>query len=151
MEFKQSHQAFRKEKLINLSSEVCGVNPLDAPKARCPRCGELGKRVTMETIKNIVKSDRLPSTLEDYFLCVSVKCDVIYFGQQTLYKDDIKVKVWFKEKGLSVPVCYCKDVTKADIIEHISERRCCDDIKDIQEHTEANTGKECLIKNPAGT
>ena len=87
----------------------------------------------------------------NYHLYLSDKCDVIYYGQQTFNKDDIKVKVWFKEKGLSVPVCYCKNVTKADIFEHIAELKCCNDIKDIQEHTEANTGKECLTKNPAET
>jgi hypothetical protein len=29
--------------------------------------------------------------------------------------------------------------------------RCCDSLKDIQKHTGANTGKECLTQNPGGT
>lgn len=136
---------------MNLVSEVCGANPLDLQAEICPVCGEPGKKVRIETLKNIVKADRLPTTLEGYCLCLSNKCDVIYFGQQILYKDDVKVKVWFKEEDSSVPVCYCKDVTEADIFEHIAKRGCCIDIKDIQKHTGANTGKECLTKNPAGT
>jgi len=49
------------------------------------------------------------------------------------------------------PYMLLKGVTEADIIEHIAIRGCCRDIKDIQDHTGANTGKECLTKNPAGT
>ena len=136
---------------MDLSSVICGANPLDAHASQCPICGKPGKKVRIETIKNIIKNDRLPTTLEGYCLCLFNKCDVIYFGQQVFYKDDVKVKIWFKERDSSVPVCYCKDVTEVDIIEHIAERRCCKDIKDIQEHTGANTGKECLTQNPAGT
>ena len=54
---------------------------------------------------------------------------------------------------MSVPtiVCYCKDVTEAEIIEHIAVNQCCTTIEDIQIHTGANTGNQCRIKNPAGT
>ncbi|MDD4803329.1 MAG: (2Fe-2S)-binding protein [Syntrophomonas sp.] len=132
-------------------SDVCGTNPLDQQAQRCPICGEQGKKVRIETLENIIKADRLPITLEGYFLCLANKCNVIYFGQQIFYKDDVKVKVWFKEEESSVPVCYCTDVTGADIFEHIAIRKCCTDIEDIQKHTGANTGRECLTKNPAGT
>jgi len=136
---------------LSTSTLVCGANPLDAAAPRCPACGKPGKRVRPETVKNMLKGDRLPAMLEEYSLCLSKDCDVVYFGQQVFYKGDLEFKVWFKEDDPSVPVCYCKGVTEADIVEHISIRRCCKDIKDIQEHTGANTGKECLIKNPAGT
>lgn len=131
--------------------ELCGADLPDPQVQRCPVCSEPGKKVRIETLINIIKADRLPATLEGYFLCLSNKCDVIYFGQQILYKDDVKVKVWFKEEESSVPVCYCMDVTQADIIEHIAVRGCCTDIEDIQKHTGANTGKDCSTKNPTGT
>lgn len=90
--------------------------------------------------------------MEGFSLCLSKDCGVVYFGKQIFYKPDVKVKLWFKEeKDSSVPVCYCKGVAKEEIIDHIVIRRCCEDLKDIQEHTGANTGKECLAKNPAGT
>ncbi|MCL6635042.1 MAG: (2Fe-2S)-binding protein [Peptococcaceae bacterium] len=130
---------------------VCGANPLDTASPHCPACGGPGKAVRPETVKSMIKDDRLPAVLEEYSLCLSKDCGVVYFGQQVFYKGDLEVRVWFKEDDPSVPVCYCKGVTEADIVEHISVRRCCRDIKDIQEHTGANTGKECLIKNPAGT
>ncbi len=64
-------------------------------------------------------------------------------------KDNLTVKVWFKEKTSQVPVCYCKNVTEQDISDHILHK-CCNTLKDIQNHTGANTGKECLTKNPTG-
>lgn len=50
----------------------------------------------------------------------------------------------------SAIVCYCKNVTEADIIEHVAVRKCCSTIEDIQTHTGANTGTQCHEKNPAG-
>lgn len=47
-------------------------------------------------------------------------------------------------------VCYCKNVTEEEIIEHVAVRKCCSSLEDIQRHTGANTGTECHIKNPAG-
>ena len=136
---------------MNISSVVCGVSQLDEDLLRCPVCNKPGKKMMPKTLKNMLKDDRLPNILEDYCLCLSKDCDAVYFGQQVFFKDDVKVKVWFKENDPSVPVCYCKNVTEVDIIEHIVVTKCCGNLKDIQEHTGANTGKECLIKNPAGT
>ena len=129
---------------------VCGANPLDST-ARCPVCNGRGKTVRPETVESIVKEDRVPERLEGYALCLTKDCDVVYFGQNIFGKKDVKVKIWFKETDNPVMICYCSGVTDGDIIEHIAIRRCCDDIKDIQRHTGANTGKECLTKNPAGT
>ena len=83
---------------MNSVFEICGANPLDTQTAQCPVCGESGKKVRIETLQNIIKDNLVPTTLEGYCLCLSNKCAVIYFGQQVFYKDDIKVKVWFKEK-----------------------------------------------------
>lgn len=48
-------------------------------------------------------------------------------------------------------VCYCKNVTEQDIIDHVAVLRCCSTLTDIQAHTGANTGWECGEKNPGGT
>lgn len=47
-------------------------------------------------------------------------------------------------------VCYCKNVTEAEVIEHVAIKKCCSTMEDIQKHTGANTGSECAIKNPSG-
>lgn len=48
-------------------------------------------------------------------------------------------------------VCYCKNVTEQDIVEHVAVWGCCSTLADIQAHTGANTGTECSKKNPGGT
>lgn len=123
----------------------------DIDTSRCPLCNEIGKKVRAETINNLVNEKLLPAQNEDYYLCPASECEVVYFGQHIYYKDDVKLKVWFKEQDPTVPVCYCKGITTADIFEHVAVRSCCKNIKDIQLHTGANTGSECLTKNPAGT
>ncbi|KJS10608.1 MAG: (2Fe-2S)-binding protein [Peptococcaceae bacterium BRH_c8a] len=137
---------------MDTSTVVCGANHLDVNALTCPVCGKPGKEVRSETIKNIVKEECLPTVNEGFFLCLSKDCKVIYFGNQIYFKPDVKVKVWFKEEdNPSVPLCYCKNVSKEDICNHIAFQKCCSDLKNIQEHTGATTGKECLTKNPAGT
>lgn len=136
---------------MNVPVTVCGANSQDSSTARCPVCSTPGKKVKPETVKNILKEEKIPDVLEGYNLCLSKECDVVYFGQQLFGKNDVKVRIWYKETTHPIPICYCKNVTEKDIIDHIVAQGCCEDLKDIQEHTGANTGKECLIKNPAGT
>lgn len=102
-------------------------------------------------MKSIVKAERLPLVLGDYHLCLSSDCDVVYYGDQVFHKNDVRVRVWFKEKEEPITVCYCKNITENEIFEHIAIRGCCKDLKDIQEHTGANTGNQCLTMNPSGT
>lgn len=47
-------------------------------------------------------------------------------------------------------ICYCKQVTETEILEHVTVRKCCSTLEDIQAHTGANTGNQCRQKNPAG-
>ena len=47
-------------------------------------------------------------------------------------------------------VCYCKNVTEEELIDHVAIRRCCSSIEDIQRHTGANTGDRCAVMNPSG-
>ncbi|SHE39298.1 BFD-like [2Fe-2S] binding domain-containing protein [Desulforamulus putei DSM 12395] len=130
---------------------VCGGTPLEAGAVLCPVCGSGSKPMRHETLQSLIKEDRLPHLLEGYSMCLNQNCPVVYFGREIFYKDDVKVKVWFKETDPTVPVCYCKNVSTKDIIDHVRIKNCCHNLRDIQEHTGANSGKECLIKNPAGT
>lgn len=136
---------------MSISNIICGTEPIDVEKApRCPVCGTSGKGVKPETVKSIVKEEKKSEIMEGYALCLSPECDVVYFGQEIIRREDVRVKVWFKEKESPVPVCYCRNVTDEEIVNHIVSG-CCKDINDIQRHTGANTGKECVTKNPAGT
>jgi len=135
---------------LKRATTVCGAETLSETAPRCPICSTPGKAVKPETVRSMLKEDRLPDALDGYTLCLSQNCDVVYFGSHIFRKDDVKVKVWFKETDPSRPICYCAGVSEKDILDHILQG-CCKDIKDIQQHTVANTGKQCLTKNPAGT
>lgn len=94
---------------MNAPVTVCGVNTLDTTTAaRCPVCSTPGKKVRPETVKNLLKNDKIPNLLEGYSLCLSRECDVVYFGQQIFRKKDVKVRVWYKVTEHPIPVCYCK-------------------------------------------
>lgn len=123
-----------------------GTNELSGRK--CPVCNESGQKVASATVKSLVSCGFVEN---DYSICLNPKCNVVYFSPNKIYdKKDLTVKAWFKENTSPVPICYCKSVTDQDIIDHIVIRKCCSSLKDIQKHTGANTGKQCLIKNPTG-
>lgn len=131
------------------TDSVCGVDPM-AITARCPVCSTAGKPVRSATLKNLVKESHQLGSSEGFYLCLSETCKVAYFGPEILNTDALKVKIWFKETDPEVPVCYCKDVSTKDIMDHLTVMDCCHNLQDIQHHIGANMGKECLIKNPAG-
>ena len=136
---------------MEMTTSVCGAESLNVASAPlCPVCGTPGKKVKPETVQGLVKKEKLPVIMENYALCLSAACDVVYSGHSILRKGDVKVPVWFKETDPSRPICYCAGVTERVILDHIF-RGCWKDLKDIQQHTGANTVKECLTKNPAGT
>ncbi|ABO49101.1 conserved hypothetical protein [Desulforamulus reducens MI-1] len=130
---------------------ICGSKTLLSKAALCPKCGGRGKGMRSDTLRHMIQNHRIPKVLEGYQLCLNPDCSVVYFGSEVFTKEDLMTRVWFKETDPDVPVCYCKEVTTGDILEHIVQRGCCQNLQDIQNHTGANTGKECLTKNPAGT
>lgn len=128
----------------------CGNEPVDNG-AQCPICRGPGERVPEITVKSLVR-DYCGHGVPDgrYHLCLSPDCPVVYFGPIVYSKSDLKVRVWFKEKKSPVTVCYCRGVTDQEIIKHVAERKCCCTFEEVQAHTGANTGRECLTKNPSG-
>ncbi|KLU58737.1 BFD-like [2Fe-2S] binding domain protein [Peptococcaceae bacterium CEB3] len=121
--------------------------------AGCPRCGAPAQRVRKVTVAHQMLPDiELPGDDEQYFLCRNPKCEVAYFqAEGRVYTQDrLKNKIWFKEITSPVPICYCLNVTEEEILHHVAEVQCCSTLEDIQKHTGANTGHECLTKNPAG-
>ncbi|MGI9860288.1 (2Fe-2S)-binding protein [Moorella naiadis] len=133
-------------------SEVCRSEQKQSRKP-CPACGRTGKGVagiTVASLLNAEAQEKLQAT--NYNLCLSPECQVVYYGDDgsIFTKDMVRVPVWFKEQSPRF-ICYCKNVIDKEILHHIVTRQCCHNLKDIQKHTGANTGHECLTKNPAGT
>ena len=130
---------------------ICGADALCREEGgACPRCRRPGLPVKSVTVFSLAKEEKLPLPEGEYYLCVTPECPVAYYGEPAVLEEkDLRVPVWFKEHEGPVPVCYCAGVTDAEILAHI-ERGCCSSLADIQKHTGANTGGQCLTKNPAG-
>ena len=120
----------------------------------CPICGNIGQRVKEITVDYQVKNKNdLSIDGEQFFLCRTPECEAGYYSQdgKVIRQEQLKNKIWFKENISSpIPICYCANVMEEEILYHIDEAQCCSTLDDIKRHTGANTGCECITKNPAG-
>jgi len=127
--------------IINLNSEIIPA---------CPICHGVGQKVRKITVEHQVKQGTNVKE-EQFFLCRTPECDVAYYIQgETILEEQLVNKIWFKEVPPPVPICYCANVTEDEILYHVAVTKCCSSLDDIKKHTEANTGCQCLTKNPAG-
>ncbi len=119
---------------------------------RCPVCGETGQTVPNITVEHQVRPG-IGVDEERHFLCRTPECEVAYYtedGTTTISQDQLTNKIWFKNLPSPKPICYCANVTDEEIIHHVAVIQCCSTLEEIQRHTGANRGCECLTKNPAG-
>ena len=131
--------------LISLSSK-----PQVIPA--CPVCAGIGQKVRRVTVEHQVKPGVHVGD-EQFFLCRTPDCPVGYYsgdGEKTIFQNQLLNKIWFKNVEPPIPICYCANVTEEEILYHVSIAQCCSSLDDIKRHTGANTGCECLTKNPAG-
>lgn len=117
----------------------------------CPSCGRRGKPVTTLTVKSLVRDHTRVSAQERYWFCRSPDCDVVYFGNGSVFgKRDVKVRVGLKEHEDPVPLCYCFDYTRADVWRDIEKRGHTDIPARIKAEVQAGLCA-CEVKNPSGT
>lgn len=131
--------------MLNLSRNS-KINPA------CPVCNRSGQKVRIETVEHQIQPG-IEIEAEQFFLCRTPECEVAYYtqdGDKTIFQDQLINKIWFKKVPSPIPICYCADVTEEEILHHVAVKQCCSTLDDIRRHTGANTGCECLTKNPAG-
>ena len=122
----------------------------------CPECKGIGQKVRKVTVEHQVQPDVNISTNikgENFFLCRTPECEVAYYTDDSkamIRQDQLLNKIWFKMVSSPIPICYCANVTEEEILQHVALAQCCSTLEDIKRHTGANTGCECLTKNPAG-
>lgn len=119
---------------------------------RCPICGYEGQPVSPHTLRNLLKTGLVEQIVEeDYQLCQNSECQVVYFHRelgQIFGRDALTVKVWWKDPGLDVPLCYCKGVTRGQILE--AWEKGVRTFAEIVKATGAMGGRRCEYENPAG-
>ena len=123
------------------------------PKAKCPVSGTLSRKVQHRTVEHLAKPDRI-SLIQNvqYYYCAEPTCNVVYFSNQdvpTFTKDDIAVKVFTKDQGDYVNVCYCFDWTRGRIKGQIATTGKSTAAFEIAKEIKAGRCS-CDIKNPKG-
>jgi len=106
------------------SSEGCLTPRADIAPVLCPVSRSIGWKVDLITVKALLKGNAL-HRLEGkaYRFCPEPDCDVIYFDGETdslFEKRDLQVRVGLKESDDPVPVCYCFDITLAELRKDIA-------------------------------
>lgn len=131
----------------------CKVSNVKKEPNPCPKCKVEGLFVPFKTVENLVM-DELKKELQKeskYFICKNPNCDVVYFNSQKAYtKENIKVPIWFKDESLDVPICYCSNVTRREIIREVAVDKTSKTVEDIIKNTGAMKNPNCLMNNPLG-
>lgn len=119
--------------------------------AVCPECGEEGLGVEKIVVANHVMEDNWPLGDEQYFICETPGCDVVYFSDslsRIFETRQVKTRVTFKTKDPPRPLCYCKQVTEEDVLRAIENGA--RTLEEVKEATGIGGGGFCKITNPAG-
>lgn len=126
----------------------------DAPlSANCPVSQSASSRVQLRTVRSLVRGERRWQ-LENvqYYFCDDPKCTVVYFSNEdvpSFVVDDLGVKVFAKDPGEDVPVCYCFEWTRDRIRKEIVETGRSTAAMEIASQVKAQLCA-CDVKNPKG-
>lgn len=122
-------------------------------KANCPRCGQPGQPVGLQTLKHQVKPEHLETVESGAFnFCRTSTCDVVYFNEcgTVLTKADVRQRVGLKETQDPVPICYCFGFTETMVSDEIRATGKCTIPQRITAEVKAGNCA-CEIRNPQGT
>lgn len=122
-------------------------------RAACPVSGTLSRQVQRRTLEHLLKPEKIDSIQKvQYYYCKEPACNVVYFSNENapfFAIDDLKVKVFAKDGGDDVPVCYCFDWTRGRIKQQLSATGSSTAALEIAREIKAGRCA-CDIKNPKG-
>ena len=122
-------------------------------RAECPVSGTLSQKIQRRTLEHLLKPEKIASLRDvQYYYCKEPTCNVVYFSNENVpffTTDEMAVKVFVKDQGDEVPVCYCFNWTRARIKQQIRETG--QSSASVELAREIKAGNcECDIKNPKG-
>lgn len=131
--------------------EACGAQP--AGRALCPGCKAPGRPVGGRTIRAMLSAAsaaRLLGAAPRF--CRTPGCGVLYFSTtgDAVRKDAARVRVGLKETSDPIPLCYCFELTRADVLREVAETGRSTLPDRITAEVKAGTCA-CEEKNPSGT
>lgn len=137
-----------------MSDSCCAIPEANTSgKDICPACGERGKSVASHTVNSLVIPERsLAEGYPDGYFCQNPTCATLYFfdnGMGAISKDEVNVRVGFKEAAAPQLVCYCYEHTREAIQADFSEHG--ESTIELQIRQEVESGScSCEMKNPTG-
>ena len=129
-------------------------------KAACPISGTLSRKVQHRTLEHVLKPAKRGYIRDvQYYFCNEPVCRIVYFSNEenvpVFSIDDLTVKVFVKDQGDEVPICYCFDWTRGRIKRQIKETR--KGLPPGQSSASLEIAREikagncaCDVKNPKG-
>lgn len=117
----------------------------------CPECGVPAVGVKVKAVKyNIIDSGKdLVDTNIKWSICTNPKCGCSYFSKRKVFMTtDLIVPLFYKDYSDKVPVCYCSNLTRGEIMKAVKNG--CKHIKDVQKYTKKNITGLCRERNPLG-
>ena len=136
------------------SSEGCSTPGSGSEAALCPVSQTIGLKVDLITVKALLTGGALRRMEgKAYRFCPELDCNVVYFDREAdsvFEKCDLEVRVGQKESADPIPICYCFDVTEADLRKGISETGETDIPAMITAEVRAGHCA-CEVKNPQGS
>ena len=105
--------------ILDVMADCCCAGPEQSqPTVVCRACGTPGKPVESLTVKALL-TDAARARYEHaaYRFCPDAACAVVYFAETgtTFAKDDVRERVWQKERPGDRTLCYCFGENEADI------------------------------------
>jgi hypothetical protein len=138
------------------SGESCCLITEKTPapaQAVCPVSGTPSRKMQRRTLEHLLKPEKLGSLREvQYYYCKEPTCNVVYFSNEKvplLTTEDLAVKVFVKDQGDDVPVCYCFNWTRGRIKQQIKETGNSTAALEIAREIKAGNCA-CDVKNPKG-
>ncbi|MBM2841346.1 MAG: BFD-like (2Fe-2S) protein [Bacteroidetes bacterium] len=121
--------------------------------AECPMSHTLSRKVQHRTVKHMLKPEKTESLRRvQYYYCTDPSCDIVYFSNEDVpnfLKEDVIVKVFTKDQGDDVNVCYCFDWTRGRIKDEIAQTGKSTASTQIAREIKAGNCA-CDVKNPQG-
>jgi hypothetical protein len=123
-------------------------SPDPAPRrACCPVNGKPYQAVPFNTVLHQVQKPWARALPEQgYYFCTDPDCEVVYFGEdeRLFTENDLRIAVGQKSRAADRAVCYCFDITRADIERHAEQTRAF-----VTERTRDGSC-DCQVRNPSG-
>ena len=122
-------------------------------KAECPVSKTLSRKVHRRTLEHLLKAEKADSIQNmQYYYCTDPGCRVVFFSDKNVpyfTVDDVKVKVFDKDRGDDVNVCYCFNWTRGRIQDEFNQTGKSTASLQIAQQIKAGNCA-CDIKNPKG-